>query len=307
MSAPLNSSGNEQQVWSVDEDTIITIAEMDYSDAASFNGDGFAERALERAPASGESGRMGSDFIREPLSEIDFQSRLNSDTRIVVDVFKRIFESPRGNAPANTRKFIAKRLRVFPPMSHTRIQIAFHEAGHYVASEATGMMATFAEIRGSNFGRGGWSGFAQSANSLLWTPIPYVPSDLIHEAAMRLAGPWAEYVLGDGDFYSSLYEVFAPYGIAYRVAQMRGQSTLEVLTEVIQVTVAIVDGYRTEIEEIAGQLERRKRVNLFERSTSKVLKQVQAKALHGIPKADEAHVSELTQMFNNALSAVFSQ
>ena len=50
-----------------------------------------------------------------------------------------------------------------PMRKATQMMAALHEAGHYIAFERLGMLATFAHIRGSARGRDGWSSGANAA------------------------------------------------------------------------------------------------------------------------------------------------
>lgn len=166
-------------------------------------------------------------------------------------------------------------LSKYPLRAATRRQAALHEAGHLIAFEAEGMVAFYATIRGSSFGRAGWGGVANCQQPPAIGPDCFDPDELLREARATLAGAWAEAVLGDGDVFSSPSELCEAHLLAVRTAKLSARDEVQVWRETLLRTAAIVEQCASEIEEIAEMLSRRRRVTRYESSTRRVLERVQ--------------------------------
>jgi hypothetical protein len=75
------------------------------------------------------------------------------------------------------------------------------------------------------------------------------PYDLLREARMSFAGPWAEFLLGGGDIASSIGELVESHILAAQAAGLLGLDPKAVVDEMVAGTRAIVTEYMAEIKE----------------------------------------------------------
>jgi hypothetical protein len=186
--------------------------------------------------------------------------QIGTQTAIAMRALMMHEANARNAVEGDVRGLIVRCLREHPMTDATRRQVALHEAGHLLAYEVEGLVALKANIHGSPYGRGGWSGKAWPANELCIGPRDWQrwgsPNDLLREARMSFAGPWAEFFLGGGDIASSIGELVESHILAAQAADLLGRDPRMVVDEVVAGTRAIVAEYMAEIEEIADLLER---------------------------------------------------
>ncbi len=137
---------------------------------------------------------------------------------------------PRDGLEQSVKAAIRASLLRHPAQEHSKLQIAFHEVGHFVAFEVEGMIAFDMHIKGSPFGHGGWQGQARCVN---WPDIrPDQPDALefLRDARTCLAGPWAEAAFGNADVLGcSPIEMLETHVLVAKAAQLLGQDFHDVL------------------------------------------------------------------------------
>ena len=194
--------------------------------------------------------------------------------------------------PADTG--LADRLRVEIAARHdatscnpggTIEQIALHEAGHFVAAEALGMVATTAEIHGYAGGRGGWGGSAGA-----WErPVldrgewGFTAEEVEHEGAFTLAGPVAEHLFKGGDPYRGLGEILVVCIIAAHLADLRRESRAITLSNLFASTAQVVRILTPQIEEIAGFLKSQRSIHRAKARVAKCLSRVPRLSIQRLP------------------------
>src|SRR5262249_55284304 len=151
----------------------------------------------------------------------------------------------RDDEPFNDVAVLAP-LKVFlaahPMRTPTKEQAAIHEAGHLVGFESCRFLAFKAEIRGSTFGRDGWSGLAYPCNSPPYNwPQDLVPDDFLHDARGALAGPIAEELLSGGGVHHSIGELADAALRSDRAAELLGRDDVELWDETVLGAVALVE------------------------------------------------------------------
>ncbi len=189
------------------------------------------------------------------------------------------------------REVFAAYLTSYPTPAATKEMVALHEAGHYIAFERLGMIATTAAIRGSAFGRDGWSGGANAIErpdhhwvmnarrwglALLW-----------NEAIAGLAGPIAEEILGGGDALGSVSELAGAALWVACAAELAGQDGGEALRQTVRKAIALVERHEPGIRDIAGALEHKKSISRFDRPVKKILQRVLRGVIANTPLSDE--------------------
>ncbi len=168
-----------------------------------------------------------------------------------------------------------------PMQTATKEQAALHEAGHFVAYEVEGLGAGQSEIRGTPFGRGGWSGSAAPYESRLDPWSDPTANDLIAEAKTAIAGPWAEELLGSGDLLSSISEVLEFHFLVAVAAKTLGNDRHKLLAATITEMTDFTWQYENEIRGIADRLQRRRKISRFDRTPH--LRAIRAKMTGGTP------------------------
>ena len=211
-----------------------------------------------------------------PLTPADV---VRSQARARLDPINQAYQDVRGRDEPFDDDAVLASLKVFlarhPTRPATEEQAASHEAGHFVAYERLGFLATTAEIYGSRFGRGGWGGAARRWNSPVYNWLQdWYPDAFLRDAQAMLAGPIAEELIGGGDALSSVGEVIAASVLVRRAAELLGRDTIEMWGETLLGAVALVEHHKPEILDIAAVLERKKRISRTDRPVEKILARV---------------------------------
>lgn len=163
-------------------------------------------------------------------------------------------------------------LEVFPQKKATKTMAGIHEAAHFVAYTVLGLGAWKAEIHGTKFGRGGWGGRAVPCND--FDPQNASGKHFLNEALATLAGPFAEHILGNGDAYSSVGELFAARIYVSRAALHTGQNSDTLWYQTLVQAEGLVHQYREHILVLASFLETRKEITCIMPSVKKILKTI---------------------------------
>ena len=171
-----------------------------------------------------------------------------------------------------------------PDRLNGKMLAALHEAGHFVAFQRVGLMASGAHIHGTPFGRDGWWGGANGYNRPGPFDVACAKKDglaavggegrFLGEATAALAGPLAEALLGRGDFSCGLHELVGAALWAALTANLTGRNEIDALVETVRKTVALIDVCEFPIRDIADLLVRRKRIWRDERPVKKILARV---------------------------------
>ena len=224
-------------------------------------------------------------------------------TRMVMELVSLLYRNVSQEANQEVKKFIAARFQQYPPQPMTKEQAALHEAGHYIAFEAEGMIATTAEIHGSAGGRKGWGGIAYAAERPMYNAQPITPGKLISEARAAIAGPWAEFSLGGGDFSDSISEIIEVHFLAACAAERLGCRRHQVLDHIVVGTAATVNAHRTGIEKIAELLGNQKRI-FRNPSIRSVLKSAATTPVSDLHPAPQRHIDELGELLTGAVPGI---
>ena len=193
-------------------------------------------------------------------------------------------------------------LRAYPPRPATLQAVADHETGHYVAAQASGMMATCAQISGA---RGDWSGRAARSLAPMFDAIrggsPYTAENALAEAVVTFAGPFAEFRHGSGDVYRSLGELVAVmlFVIAYlQIVDCKPSDALDLV-------VAMADDIHKKnvliIQAASQKLKSRRCISAADPDIARLLKDVRPSTLKlGCAEAKSDRVRELRRLFSRA-------
>jgi hypothetical protein len=203
---------------------------------------------------------------------------IETQTQGILQSLHRAFGCDRVN-DGYFRDFIGEFLHEHPLAAASRRQAAVHEAAHMVAYEALGMVASRASIRGTTFGRNGWSGTAHPLEMLPLTSS----SNLIREAIAAYVGPRAESRLAGGDECSSpgeRLECFLLASLADDLVDAKGNLFVAVLAQADR----IIDAYESLIFAIADVLERQRRITRVHKKVANALALVHAKGLPELPQ-----------------------
>ena len=179
-------------------------------------------------------------------------------------------------------------LEVFPQKKATKTMAGIHEAAHFVAYTVLGLGAWKAEIHGTKFGRGGWGGRAVPCND--FDPQYASGKHFLNEALATLAGPFAEHILGNGDAYSSVGELFAARIYVSRAVLHMGEDADGLWYQTLVQAEELVDRYRESILEVAELLERRTEVTCFMPSVKNILKSINLSPSLSFPIPSRHHV-----------------
>ena len=208
-----------------------------------------------------------------------FRKRARGHLRTVHHAYRQVLglspEEPCDDNPflATLEKSLAKTRWMRGP---TKEEVSFHEAGHLVGFEACGMVADRAEIHGSPFGRDGWSGFASPLNPPVFErPQALVADDFVRYAYVLLAGPIAAELFGDGDTLDCIGELSAAAMYSDRAADLLNRDDVEMWYEVLLGAVALVEGHRYQILDVAAALRSRGRISRTDRPVEKILARVE--------------------------------
>lgn len=179
-----------------------------------------------------------------------------------------------------------------PMRTSTMKMTALHEAGHYIAFERLGMVATFANIHGSAFGRGGWGGGANAAERPDYHCVVNADrwgfATFWGEAIAALSGPIAEELLGSGDALGSVGELAGAALWVKAAAVLAKQNEGEALRETVRKALSLVEAFEPQIRAIADVLARRKRIDRWQRPVKKILAQVSPGAVGGAAQLSAA-------------------
>ena len=150
-----------------------------------------------------------------------------------------------------------------PTRAATREQAALRAAGCYIAFERLGMVATFAVIRGSAFGRHGWDGHADAVYRIARKPGPggKPPATFRGEAIAALCGPVAEELWHDVCSLSSVGLLAAGASYARRAAELEGRDQDAVAREVVASAIGLVERHEGAIWDAADMLDNKKRIH----------------------------------------------
>lgn len=244
-----------------------------------------------------------SKSLDTPRAARWFEPLAGSHTYCVMKAMRLLYRHLPDTADQDVRRFVEGCLERHPPELRIQRQIALHEAGHYLAFEAEGMIAGSAEIHGSAGGHDGWGGTAKAFERPFYDGEPYGPGDLLSEARSALAGPWSEVALGGGDLYGSISEIIEAVFLGVRAAEMLGRNPNQVLTDILVGAAAIVDTYRDEIEEVATRLMSRRRIGR-NKSLERLLARVQEVPVESLPKPNKSRTEEVARLIGNAVPGI---
>lgn len=151
-----------------------------------------------------------------------------------------------------------------PTRAATRKQAALRAAGHYLAFERLGMVATFATIRAPEFEERDWQAKADAvyrAHRKADSHAPDAATLFRGEAIAALAGPIAEELFGGGDVLTSISQLSVGKSHAWRAAELKGREKETVLREVRADAITLVIGHENDIWDVAQMLVKKKRAD----------------------------------------------
>jgi hypothetical protein len=256
----------------------------------------------------GNNIRAFRDQLRAEKAQRDDDHLLALHTGFVMNLVRQIYATVPQTAEDDIKCFVDGCFLRHPYQASTKHQVALHEAGHFIAFEAEGMVAGMAEIHGSSFGRHGWGGSAK-----YWKPPLYRETwsyqdppnrgELISDARGAIAGPWAETLLGRGPFFGSISEIIESYLLAARAAEMLNLDRRQVLDDIVAGTAGIVNTHKEGIEKVAALLMSRKRIHR-NKSLTRVLKHAANTPVIRLPRAPQSDIDELAGLMKAAVPGI---